>query len=156
MPEHAATLDRPQITVGVAFIILLSALMALTSLSTDIYLPAMPVMARELHGDAELTITGFLIGFTLAQLIWGPLSDHLGRKTPLFIGMVLFIVGSAGCAMSTSMMQIVFWRVYRADAGPGDDQRFIQSFARRANALYADDSDGDCPDWWPAAGWRHH
>ncbi|HCM1977447.1 TPA: multidrug effflux MFS transporter [Salmonella enterica subsp. houtenae serovar 47:z36:-] len=114
MSENTAILSRPRITVGAGFIILLSALMALTSLSTDIYLPAMPVMARALHGDAELTITGFLVGFTLAQLIWGPVSDHLGRKIPLFIGMVLFVAGSVGCATSTTMMQMVFWRVFQA------------------------------------------
>ncbi|EBI8225430.1 multidrug effflux MFS transporter [Salmonella enterica subsp. houtenae serovar 44:z36,[z38]:-] len=114
MSENTAMLSRPRITVGAGFIILLSALMALTSLSTDIYLPAMPIMARALHGDAELTITGFLIGFTLAQLIWGPVSDHLGRKIPLFIGMVLFVAGSVGCATSTTMMQMVFWRVFQA------------------------------------------
>ncbi|MBP2171101.1 DHA1 family bicyclomycin/chloramphenicol resistance-like MFS transporter [Erwinia toletana] len=99
---------------GFTFVLILSALMAFTSLSTDIYLPAMPVMAKELQGDAELTITGFLIGFCLAQLIWGPVSDHFGRKTPLFIGLVLFMVGSAGCALSTDIMQIVFWRVFQA------------------------------------------
>jgi MFS transporter, DHA1 family, multidrug resistance protein len=112
MSEQTTMLSRPQIGVGV--IILLSALMALTSLSTDIYLPAMPVMARELHGDAELTITGFLIGFPLAQLLWGPLSDHFGRKIPLFIGMAMFVAGSVGCAMSTTMTQIVCWRVFQA------------------------------------------
>ncbi|ENT3337681.1 multidrug effflux MFS transporter [Salmonella enterica] len=114
MSENTAMLSRPRIAVGAGFIILLSALMALTSLSTDIYLPAMPIMARALHGDAELTITGFFIGFTLAQLIWGPVSDHLGRKIPLFIGMVLFVAGSVGCATSTTMMQMVFWRVFQA------------------------------------------
>ena len=53
------------------FIVILSLLMATTSLSTDIYLPAMPAMAKELQGNSELTITGFLIGFSLAQLLWG-------------------------------------------------------------------------------------
>lgn len=101
-------------TSGLLFIMILSALMAFTSLSTDIYLPAMPVMAKELHGNAELTITGFLIGFCLAQLIWGPISDHLGRRPPLIIGMVLFIIGSAGCALSTDITHIVFWRVFQA------------------------------------------
>ncbi|MDG1643582.1 multidrug effflux MFS transporter [Klebsiella huaxiensis] len=96
------------------FILILSGLMAFTSLSTDIYLPAMPVMAAELQGDAELTITGFLIGFALAQLVWGPISDRLGRRKPLFIGMLLFIIGSAGCALSTTIDQIVFWRVFQA------------------------------------------
>ncbi|MDO8233267.1 multidrug effflux MFS transporter [Citrobacter werkmanii] len=99
---------------GLTFILILSGLMAFTSLSTDIYLPAMPIMAADLHGNVELTITGFLVGFTIAQLIWGPISDHLGRRKPLFIGMVLFIIGSAGCALSTSITQIVFWRVFQA------------------------------------------
>ncbi|ELT9607986.1 multidrug effflux MFS transporter [Raoultella planticola] len=96
------------------FILILSGLMAFASLSTDIYLPAMPVMAAELQGDAELTITGFLIGFAVAQLIWGPIGDRLGRRTPLFIGMVLFIIGSVGCALSVSIDQIIFWRVFQA------------------------------------------
>ena len=86
---------------GLTFILILSGLMAFASLSTDIYLPAMPTMAEDLHGNVELTITGFLVGFAIAQLIWGPISDHLGRRKPLLIGMVLFIIGSAGCAMST-------------------------------------------------------
>ncbi|AUV26373.1 multidrug effflux MFS transporter [Citrobacter sp. RHBSTW-00678] len=99
---------------GLTFILILSGLMAFASLSTDIYLPAMPTMAEDLHGNVELTITGFLVGFAIAQLIWGPISDHLGRRKPLLIGMVLFIIGSAGCAMSTSITQIVFWRVFQA------------------------------------------
>lgn len=96
------------------FISILGALMAFTSLSTDIYLPAMPQMAKDLQGDAELTITGFLIGFAIAQLIWGPISDRFGRKPPLFIGLVLFAIGSAGCALSTEIHQIVLWRVFQA------------------------------------------
>lgn len=101
-------------TAGLSFVIILSALMAFTSLSTDIYLPAMPLMAQDLHGNAELTITGFLMGFCIAQLIWGPLSDHFGRRLPLFIGMALFMIGSVGCALSTDISQIVFWRVFQA------------------------------------------
>lgn len=99
---------------GLSFILILSGLMAFTSLSTDIYLPAMPTMAGDLNGNVELTVTGFLVGFAIAQLVWGPISDHLGRRTPLFIGMVLFIIGSAGCALSTDITQIVFWRVFQA------------------------------------------
>ncbi|MEE3663158.1 multidrug effflux MFS transporter [Brenneria sp. g21c3] len=99
---------------GLTFILILSALMAVTSLSTDIYLPAMPVMAKDLQGDAELTITGFLIGFCIAQLIWGPISDRYGRRLPLFIGLGLFVIGSVGCALSPDIVQIVFWRVFQA------------------------------------------
>ncbi|SEQ11510.1 MFS transporter, DHA1 family, bicyclomycin/chloramphenicol resistance protein [Rosenbergiella nectarea] len=64
---------RPVSTEGLPFILILSALMAFTSLSVDIYLPAMPMMSASLHGNTELTITGFLIGFCLAQLVWGTL-----------------------------------------------------------------------------------
>ena len=72
------------------FIVILSFLMATTSLTTDIYLPAMPEIAKELQGNSELTITGFLIGFSLAQLFWGPISDKIGRKKPLYLGVALF------------------------------------------------------------------
>ncbi|WP_333496454.1 multidrug effflux MFS transporter [Kluyvera sp. CHPC 1.251] len=111
--EHS-TPNKRAATSGIFFIVILGALMAFTSLSTDIYLPAMPMMAAELQGNVELTITGFLIGFSFAQLIWGPISDRIGRRIPLFIGMVLFVIGSAGCALSSDMPQIVFWRVFQA------------------------------------------
>ena len=104
----------PSANKGLIFILILSALMAFTSLSTDIYLPAMPVMAKSLHGDAELTVTGFLIGFAIAQLVWGPISDQLGRRLPLIFGMVFFVIGSVGCALSADMKEIVFWRIFQA------------------------------------------
>ncbi|MEJ4044210.1 multidrug effflux MFS transporter [Erwinia sp. SLM-02] len=122
---------------GIAFIAILSALMAFTSLSTDIYLPAMPVMSRSLHGDAALTVTGFLIGFTVAQLVWGPISDRYGRRLPLFIGMILFTVGSAGCALSTEMHQIVFWRIFQAAGactGPMIARAMIRDLFSRTRA----------------------
>lgn len=96
------------------FLVVLSMLMAVTSLSVDIYLPAMPRMQAELDGNIELTITGFLVGFAIGQLVWGGISDRIGRRTPLIIGMVLFIIGSIGCAFSQSMAQIIFWRVFQA------------------------------------------
>ena len=99
---------------GWLFMALLGVLMAFTSLSTDIYLPAMPVMQRDLQGNVELTITGFLIGFALAQLIWGPVSDRIGRRKPLLIGVALFVVGSAGCALSTTLPEMVLWRMFQA------------------------------------------
>lgn len=109
MTSHPEKIPSP-----VVITILLSALMAFTSLSTDVYLPAMPAMTKSLHGDIELTITGFLIGFSIAQLLWGPISDRIGRKKPLVIGMLLFIIGSMGCACSQTIEAIVFWRVFQA------------------------------------------
>ena len=119
------------------FIVILSLLMATTSLSTDIYLPAMPEMAKELQGNSELTITGFLIGFSLAQLLWGPISDKIGRKMPLYIGVILFIIGSLGCAFSTSMVELVLWRVFQAFGacvGPMLSRAMIRDLFERSQA----------------------
>ncbi len=114
MKVSAGTIQLKKETSGVLLLGILSALMAMTSLSVDIYLPAMPKMQQALQGDVELTITGFLIGFSIAQIFWGPVSDKYGRRKPLFIGLSLFIVGSVGCAMSQTMSEIVFWRVIQA------------------------------------------
>ncbi|WP_447951712.1 multidrug effflux MFS transporter [Chryseobacterium koreense] len=93
---------------------LLGALMAFTSLSTDVYLPALPQMQTDLKGNVELTITGFLIGFAVAQIFWGPFSDRFGRKMPLILGLLLFIIGSVGCALSQNIFQMIFCRVIQA------------------------------------------
>lgn len=124
-------------TKGWLFISILSALMAFTSLSTDIYLPAMPQMGRDLHGDAELTLTGFLIGFSFAQLFWGAISDKIGRKIPLIIGMILFVIGSIGCAISTSMYELLAWRVFQAFGacvGPMLSRAMIRDLYSRTEA----------------------
>src|SRR5436190_19440788 len=81
---------------------ILSALMGFASISTDLYLPAMPAMGREFGanpGAVEWTISGYLIGFSLGQLLWGPIGDRFGRRMPVAIGLILFAIGSAGCAL---------------------------------------------------------
>ena len=95
----------------------LSALMAFASISTDFYLPAMPEMAKDLAaapGRIELTISGYLIGISVGQLFWGPISDRVGRRLPVAIGIVLFIIGSAGCGLAQSVSSIIAWRVIQA------------------------------------------
>ena len=96
------------------FLVILSAFMAFASLSTDIYLPAMPLLQDDLGGSAALTITSFLVGFAIAQLIWGPISDRVGRRVPLALGALLFLVGSVGCALSGSMEMVITFRVVQA------------------------------------------
>lgn len=91
--------------------------MAFASISTDLYLPALPVMGIALHASAgivALTISGYLIGFSLGQLVWGPVSDRIGRRLPIALGLVLFVVGSAGCAASTSASMLIGWRIVQA------------------------------------------
>ena len=98
-------------------LLILSVLMAFSSMSTDIYLPALPSMADALHagtGAMEYTISSYLIGFSLGQFFWGPLSDRIGRRKPIAVGMLLYIVGSAGCALSTALEPMVVWRVVQA------------------------------------------
>jgi DHA1 family bicyclomycin/chloramphenicol resistance-like MFS transporter len=98
-------------------LVILSALMSFSSISTDMYLPALPTLARQLHasiGLVELTISSFLIGFSLGQLFWGPIGDRLGRRLPIALGLLLFILGSAGCAMASSINQLLTWRILQA------------------------------------------
>lgn len=119
------------------FIGILALLMATTSFSTDIYLPAMPAMSKELQGNAELTITGFLIGFSLAQLVWGPISDKIGRKIPLYIGILLFVIGSIGCAFAASMTELVVWRIFQAFGacvGPMLSRAMVRDLFERTQA----------------------
>ena len=96
---------------------ILSVLMGFASISTDLYLPAMPAMGRSLSADTgmvELTVSGYLIGFSLGQLLWGPISDRHGRRLPVAIGLVLFVIGSAGCALAGSAWAMIGWRVLQA------------------------------------------
>lgn len=123
---------------GPFFVAALGALMAFTSLSTDIYLPAMPVMSADLQGNAGLTVTGFLIGFSIGQLVWGPVSDRIGRRMPLLLGMIIFVAGSVGCALSPHIADIIFWRVFQAlgaCTGPMLARAMIRDLFARTRAV---------------------
>ena len=96
---------------------ILSLLLGFASISTDLYLPALPAMTRALAatpGQLELTISTYLAGFSLGQLVWGPLGDRFGRRAPVVAGLVLFMVGSAGCALAGSATALVGWRILQA------------------------------------------
>lgn len=98
-------------------LVVLSLLMSFSSVSTDLYLPAMPVISQDLQafsGGVELTISAFLIGFSSGQLLWGPLGDRYGRKMPIFAGLILFVLGAAGCVMSETIYQMIGWRIVQA------------------------------------------
>ncbi|GAB6907410.1 Bcr/CflA family multidrug efflux MFS transporter [Desulfosarcina cetonica] len=95
----------------------LSLLMGFASISTDLYLPAMPAMGRSLHASAgmmEWTISGYLIGFSLGQLFWGPIGDRYGRRISVAIGLILFVIGSAGCALAQTAHAMIAWRIVQA------------------------------------------
>ncbi|WP_037288274.1 multidrug effflux MFS transporter [Saccharibacillus sacchari] len=99
------------------FLAILALLLAFASISTDLYLAVMPLMGQELSADSgmmEWTVSAYLLGFSLGQLFWGALSDRLGRRLPLAAGLLLFIIGSAGCGFSESVGQLIAWRVLQA------------------------------------------
>lgn len=110
----------------------LGTLMAFASISTDVYLPAMPTMARELgapRGVTEWTVSGYLIGLSLGQLFWGPIGDRYGRRTPILLGLVLFAIGSAGCALAGSIWAVIAWRLVQAlgaSAGVGLSRAMVR------------------------------
>ncbi|MEZ4920340.1 MAG: MFS transporter [Saprospiraceae bacterium] len=82
---------------------------------TDIYLPAMPQMQSDFAWqNTELTITGFLIGFAIGQLFGAQSAIGIRCKLPMTIGLILFIAGSVGCALSVTITQIVLFRVFQA------------------------------------------
>lgn len=113
----SASVQRAAQTDSLKILAILSTLMAFASISTDLYLPALPIMGAALHattGAVELTISGYLIGFSVGQLFWGPVGDRYGRRLPVAIGLVLFIIGSAGCAVSTSAAMMIAWRALQA------------------------------------------
>ncbi|WP_321857364.1 multidrug effflux MFS transporter [Paraburkholderia tropica] len=92
---------------------ILGILGALGPLSIDMYLPGLPNIARQLNvdaGAAQLSIMAFFAGLTIGQLFHGPLSDRVGRKAMIYVGLALYIAGSLGCAATTTAGQLDAWR----------------------------------------------
>lgn len=97
------------------FVVLISMLMALTALAIDMMLPAFGDMRADfgLAADSRAVapmVTAFFLGFGLGQPLWGPLSDALGRKRILWIGMAMYILGALGAALTPSLSWLLAWR----------------------------------------------
>ena len=76
----------------------------------DMYLPALPTIAADLGttvAGVQITLTAFFIAFGTAQMVYGPWSDQVGRKLPLYVGLLIFIAGSLGCVVSPSIEWLV-------------------------------------------------
>jgi DHA1 family bicyclomycin/chloramphenicol resistance-like MFS transporter len=98
-------------------ILILGSLTALGPFSIDMYLPGFPAIAKDLHTTAakvSLSLSGFFIGISFGQLLYGPLLDRFGRKKPLFIGLSVYILASVGCAVTTSIEGLIVMRVIQA------------------------------------------
>jgi DHA1 family bicyclomycin/chloramphenicol resistance-like MFS transporter len=94
-------------------IALLGSLTAIGPFSIDMYLPGFPAIASDLGTDIShitLTLTSYFIGISLGQLVYGPLLDRFGRRTPLITGLVIYVVAAAGCGLAPTLAWLVAMR----------------------------------------------
>jgi DHA1 family bicyclomycin/chloramphenicol resistance-like MFS transporter len=101
---------------------LLAGLTAIGPLTTDMYLPSLPDIARQLDAStaqAQFTISAYLIGFAVGQIFYGPVSDRHGRKPVLLAAVALYCVASLACALSTSIEMLIVARAFQALGGSG-------------------------------------
>jgi DHA1 family bicyclomycin/chloramphenicol resistance-like MFS transporter len=113
MPAREQTVGRPLAVV-------LGLLTIFGPISMDLYLPVLPALTAELQSTtsaAQLTITACLLGLAIGQVIAGPLSDRFGRRTPLLIGVVAYILTSALCAVSPTIETLIIARFVQGLAG---------------------------------------
>jgi|SRR5690554_3701116 len=102
------------------FLLYLGALVALGPVAMDAYLPALPTMSKALNvpiATLNASISTFLVGFALGQLMGGPISDQVGRKVVCVVGTGLFIIASSAIALSDSAGVINLWRLLQAFGG---------------------------------------
>lgn len=111
MPPVSFIATRP------ASLALLTFMVALGQMSMGLYTPSMPSMAETLNtsiSQVQLTLTVFLAGFAVSQLVWGPVSDRFGRRVTLFAGLACFTVASAACAAAETIEQLIVFRFFQA------------------------------------------
>jgi len=93
--------------------LVLGLLTAIGPFAIDMYLPALPAIGQSLHADTaavQWSLMAFFLSLGLCQLIYGPWSDMVGRKTPLYVGLVLFAVTSVACGLSQDIETLTAWR----------------------------------------------
>ncbi|HLI10060.1 MAG TPA: Bcr/CflA family multidrug efflux MFS transporter [Alphaproteobacteria bacterium] len=123
-------------------IAVLAMLTAFGPMSIDMYLPALPSIARDLGvavADAQLTLSAFFFGFGAAQLVYGPLADRFGRIRPLVGGLVLFTLASLGCALAHSLGSLIAFRFLQAlggSAGPVLARAIVRDLYDRDRAAH--------------------
>jgi DHA1 family bicyclomycin/chloramphenicol resistance-like MFS transporter len=92
----------------------LALLLGLQPATTDIYLPALPALTRELGASmsgAQLTMSALILAFGFGQLFWGPVADRVGRRPVLLAGLLLYSAASVGSVLAGSIELLIGWRV---------------------------------------------
>jgi DHA1 family bicyclomycin/chloramphenicol resistance-like MFS transporter len=101
-------------------VLLLGSLTALGPLAIDMYLPSLPSLSKSLHaspGEVSVTLAAFFAGLGIGQLVYGPLSDRIGRRGPLLFGVALYLIGAALCALAPNVWLLVAARFVEALGG---------------------------------------
>jgi DHA1 family bicyclomycin/chloramphenicol resistance-like MFS transporter len=101
-------------------ILILGLLSAIGPLSIDMYLPAFPSIAKGLNTTVSLvmlSLSSFFIGISIGQLLYGPLLERYGRKTPLYFGLALYAISSFACATAMSVETLIVFRFFQALGG---------------------------------------
>lgn len=104
------------------FVVLMAMLTSLVAMSIDTMLPALPLIAEDLgakNNQQQFVISSFLLSFGLAQMIFGPLSDALGRRPVIIIGIVLYVAGSILCVYSTDFSDMLIGRALQGIGAAG-------------------------------------
>jgi len=94
-------------------VVILGLLAMLMPLSIDMYLPAMPQIAREFGvsaGSVQMTLNLYILGFAIGQLVYGPLADSYGRKPVIVLGTLIFACAAAACALAQTIDQLILMR----------------------------------------------
>ena len=97
----------------------LALLLGLQPVTTDLYLPALPLLTRELGasmGAAQLTMSALILAFGLAQMVWGPVADRVGRRPVLLTGLALYTAASVGCVLADGIETLIVWRALQGAA----------------------------------------
>ena len=105
-----------------ALTLLLSLLTGLGPLSMDMYLPSLPAIGEALHASTaqvQLTISSYLLGFAVGQIIYGPISDRFGRRPVILIALIVYGIGSVFCAVTQSIETLTAVRFVQALGGAG-------------------------------------
>lgn len=97
--------------------LLLGLITAIGPFAIDSYLPALPTLGASLHASpaaVQMSLTVFFIVIGVCQLFYGPISDVFGRKPPIYAGLVIFAVGSIGCALAPTIEMLIAFRAMQA------------------------------------------
>ncbi|MER5503212.1 MULTISPECIES: Bcr/CflA family multidrug efflux MFS transporter [unclassified Streptomyces] len=119
-PPGGPAATRAARRTGLLVTLVLGGLTALPPLSMDMYLPALPAVTESLRAPAatvQLTLTACLTGMALGQLVVGPMSDRWGRRGPLLLGMIVYVVATAICVFAPTVELLIGFRLLQGLAG---------------------------------------